>query len=161
MARRGNGFVYKPARGGPASGPGVGDGWGGPPRGAGNGSERNTFNFESSREATAKRDTDRRAGIVSKADIRRQRTEELEGLLYDLAFHAEREETKVSAATKLYAIYNGQPVARNINVQADDISQLSDDELRAELARTGGAPSAPDTGTEEAGMPPQLSGVLH
>ena len=95
MARRGNGFVYKPARGGPASGPGVGDGWGGPPRGAGNGSERNTFNFENSREATAKRDADRRAGIVSKADIRRQRTEELEGLLYDLAFHAEREETQV------------------------------------------------------------------
>ena len=159
MARYGNGFVYKPARGGPANGPGVGDGWGGPPRGPGNGRERENFKFGNS--LYAKRDADRRAGIVSKADIRRQRTEELEGLLYDLAFHAEREETQVSAATKLHAIYNGQPVARNINVQADDISQLSDDELRAELARTGGAPSAPDTGTEEAGMPPQLPGILH
>ena len=50
---------------------------------------------------------------MSKADIRRQRTEELEGLLYDLAFHAERQETQVSAATKLHAISDFDTLIRN------------------------------------------------
>lgn len=161
MARRGNGFVYKPARGGGASGHGQGDGWGGPPRGAGSGFERAFFNSENSRDATAKREADRKAGKMSKADLRRQRTEELETLLYELAMRAEREETQVSAATKLHAIYNGQPIARNVNVQADDISQLSDDELRAELARTSGTSLAPDEGDSAPGMSGKLSDVLH
>lgn len=161
MARRGNGFVYKPARGGGANGPGQGDGWGGPPRGAGQGGARRIFKSENARAAREKQISDREAGIVSKADIRRQRTEELENLLYDLALRAEREETQIAAATKLHAIYNGQPVARNLNVQADDVSQLSDDELRAELARTGRETLTPDEGVEAAGMPRQLPGILH
>jgi hypothetical protein len=172
MARRGpprnpandrpaKGFVHKPARGGPANGPGQGDGWGGPLRGAGNSNKRGVFNSENARFAVTKKIADREVGIMSKADIRRQRTEELETLLYKLAIGAEREETQVSAATKLHAIYNGQPVARNLNVQADDISQLSDDELRAELARASGETLAPDEGVEVAGMPRQLPGVLH
>lgn len=161
MARRDNEFVYKPARGGGQSGPGVGDGWGGPPRGAGNGNQRRNFNSETAKSAVAKQSSDRKTGVMSKADIRRQRTEQLEDLLFTLATSAEREETQVSAATKLHAIYNGQPVARNLNVQADDISQLTDDELRAELARAGGASSAPGQGDDTAGMPTKLSGVLH
>jgi hypothetical protein len=161
VARRGNGFVYKPARGGGSNGVGAGEGWGGPARGVGVADENRPFDSDSGRKAVARKIADREAGVVSKADIRRQRTEELEGLLYDLAFHAEREETKVSAATKLHAIYNGQPIARNVNFQADDISQLSDDELRAELARTGGTSPTPDAGVEEAGVSPQLPGVLH
>src|SRR5690349_1991330 len=161
MARRGNGFVYKPARGGPANGPGQGDGWGGPARGAGNGNKRGVFSTESARAAVTKQHADREAGIMSKADIRRQRTEALENLLYELAHTAERQETQVSAAVKLHAIYNGQPVARNLNVQADDISQLSDDELRAELARAGRETLAADEGTEAASMPRQLPGILH
>jgi hypothetical protein len=161
MARRGNGFVYKPARGGPANGSGQGDGWGGPPRGTGNGNQRGIFNSENARAAATKKITNQEAGVMSKADIRRQRTEELENLLYDLAHNAEREETKVSAAVKLHAIYNGQPVARNLNMQADDISQLSDDELRAELARAGGEATAAGQGIEATGMPRKLPGVLH
>lgn len=161
MARRGNGFVYKPARGGGANGRGQGEGWGGPARGVGNGSNPHILTSENSREMTARREADRAAGLMSKADVRRQRTEALEDLLYDKAFHAGDEGTQINAAVKLHAIYNGQPIARNVNVQADDISQLSDDELRAELARTGGTPIAPDAGTDETGMSPQLSGILH
>jgi hypothetical protein len=161
MARRGNGYIHKPARGGGCNGPGQGDGWGGPARGSGHGSERGVFNCETSRAAVAKQHANREAGLMSKADIRRQRTEELEAILYRLAVGAEREETQISAAVKLHAIYNGQPVARNLNVQVDDVSQLTDDELRAELARTGGTPPAPDEGDTAAGVSHQLPGVLH
>jgi hypothetical protein len=161
MTKRGTDFVYKPARGGGPSGPGLGDSWGGPARGAGNGNKRRGFDSETAKAAVAKQISDRRAGVMSRADIRRQRTEQLEDLLFSLATSAEREETQVSAATKLHAIYNGQPVARNLNVQADDISQLSDDELRAELARAGGEASADAAGTAAPGMSPKLSSVLH
>src|SRR6476646_6856394 len=159
--RPAKGFVYKPARGGLPNGVGAGDGWGGPARGAGVPDENRPFDSESGRAAAAKRIADREAGLMSKADNRRQRSEALENRLYELAFGAEREETQVAAAVKLHAIYNGSPVARNLNVQADDISQLSDDELRAELARASREAPASVEGAEEAGMPPQLPGILH
>jgi hypothetical protein len=160
MARSDNRFIYKPAGVG-QNGPGAGDGWGGPARGAGRGNPPRNFNSDTAKTAREKQASDRKAGVMSKADLRRQRTEQLEDLLFDLATSAEREETKVSAATKLHAIYNGQPVARNLNVQADDISQLTDDELRAELARAGGTSPTLGQGDDPAGMPAKLSSVLH
>ena len=63
-----------------------------------------------------------------------QRSVELENMLYALSTESQDERIRVLAATKLYEIYNGAPVARTINVNTDDISALTDDELRSQLA---------------------------
>jgi hypothetical protein len=158
--RKGNGFVYKPS-----SGQGQGDGWGGPAKGA---SKRGKdappappFDPETSAQANAKRWRDKEAGITSRAEIRAHRTVELEDMLYDIASTSERDETRVTAATKLHAIYNGTPIARSINLNTDDVSNLSDDEIRAELARTGGTPSEAGAGAKAPRVPAKSSGILH
>lgn len=110
---------------------GQGDGWGGPAKGAGRGGPAKPFTKDFQPPSKAP-DGDKKA-------LRRIRTEQLEDMLFSLAEAAQREETRISAAVRLHAIYNGQPVARNINVNTDDVANLSDDELRAELERAGGA----------------------
>jgi hypothetical protein len=134
-------------RGGPAKGAG----WGGP--------KREPIPFTADSETRVTNATDDNHDPVEQTyrkdrrSVRRARTERLENILFDIAESAKSDETKVSAATKLHAIYNGQPVARNINLSIDDISELSDDDLRAELERTGGAPPALDAGDAPEGMP--------
>ena len=98
-ARRGNGFVYKPS-----AGPGAGDGWGGSAKGAGTGGPK-PAPFSSENQPSD------RSTVKSTRELRAKRTEELEDILLGLARTADRQETQVMAATKLHAIYNGQPVA--------------------------------------------------
>lgn len=70
--------------------------------------------------------------------MKEERTEDLEDLLYDLALNAERTETRITAAVRLHAIYNGSPVARQITASVDDLESMSREELEAELDRLTG-----------------------
>jgi hypothetical protein len=72
-----------------------------------------------------------------KAALKERRVAALEDRLYHLALNAENEMVRINAAARLHAIYNGAPVARTITTIADDISEMSDDAIRAELARYG------------------------
>jgi hypothetical protein len=60
-------------------------------------------------------------------------------------------ETRLRASAMGLDRIEGTPIARNINVNSDDISKLSDAEIAAELARLGrnGAKTAPGTETED------------
>jgi hypothetical protein len=129
------------------NGVGKGDGWGGPAKGGG-GNERKPFTTNSPTRVTHTITDGTPPPLSDRKALRRQRTELLEDMLFDIAEKSERDETRVSAAVRLHAIYNGQPVARNLNVNTDDIANLSDDELRAELARAGGASGSAAAGTE-------------
>lgn len=154
--RKGNGV---------GKGPAGGDGWGGPPKGAGSKKKladvKPGFTPETAVIArTSQMIGEDRVG-KSHAEVKRDRSIALEDMLYGLASAAEREETRVSAATKLHAIYNGTPIARNININSDDISNLSDDELRAELERTGGTAFETGAGTAAPGVPKKSPGILH
>jgi len=131
MARRGNG-----------------DGWGGPAKGAGASRAPKPFTADSETRVTHPTADGTMPPLSDRKALRRQRTEQLEEILHSIALKSDRDETRVSAAVRLHAIYNGQPVARNLNINVDDIANLSDDELRAELEGTSGAAGSPAKGTE-------------
>jgi hypothetical protein len=111
---------------GASTGESQGDGWGGPAKGAGMGPEGLIHDPEEIKRRH-----------LANLKTREQRTAALEERLLELALHAKREETSVAAATRLHAIYEGQPVSRTLTAKVDDIERLSDDELRGELARLG------------------------
>lgn len=147
--RVGNG----PGRGGPAKGAGGSELWGGPAKGAGNGPAK-PFTADSPRPTYA-------PGASPKKDDRAARSRDLEDMLFDLATNSEKEDTRINAAVRLHAIWNGQPVAKNINLSVDDVRSLSDADLAAELARLGGAGGDLAAGDAQAGVPPEPTGILH
>jgi hypothetical protein len=146
----------------PSGIPAGGEGWGGTAKGGG---DRPAAAFTP--------DTPTRIGIAGPASpervrdraeaarIRAERTQQLEDHLFRLATSAEQEITQVQASRHLHAIYNGQPVARNVNLNVDDVSQLTDDELRAELARASGAAANSGEGATPPGVSPQPTGIRH
>ncbi len=127
MPRGGRRSTTRPRGNGAGCGFSSGDGWGGPARGGG---DRPARPFGVGNRAALAVRPDRR----ERAEQRRQSTEEMEKLLYHLALHAEREETQLAAAVRLHDIYEGAPVAMAVTVQVDDLTGLSDDELRQMLA---------------------------
>jgi hypothetical protein len=144
--RKGNGAGH----GGPAKGAGQGDGWGGPAKGVkvprGTSPKTPGFgDFEPGNTLQMNR--------TGKAEMRAARTEMLEEKLFNLAMDAEREETQMNAAARLHAIYNGQPVAKTVTANADDIADLSDDAIRAELARIRGDGAEAGEGAKAPGLP--------
>ena len=98
---------------------------------------------------------------VMLAQMKAERTAMLEDHLFKLATGAEREDTQVSAAVRLHAIYNGTPVARNLNVNTDDLSALSDAELAAEFARLTNPGNEAGAGNAPPKVPGKLGGVVH
>lgn len=128
-----------------------GEGWGGSAKGAGAKADALVPGQPAEkREQTAKKITGRIARVAA-----------LEDRLFNLAMSAEREETQVSAAAKLHAIYEGQPLARQLTAQVDDIERLNDAELHAELARLSRAGVKAKTGTKASRVPKEPSGVVH
>lgn len=105
-------------------GAGQGEGWGGPARGCG----RSPVLIPGQPAA-------KRARSAVKAQRREELIAELEDMLFDLAMNAERAETRIAAAVRLHAIYMGPPVARVVTVRADELSHMTDQELRGELER--------------------------
>lgn len=79
---------------------------------------------------------ERRAERRDRKRLKEERTIELEDRLYKVGMGKEPEATlvQITAARAVHAIWNGLPVATNVNLTADDVASLSDDELRAELA---------------------------
>jgi hypothetical protein len=150
MARRGNGAGW----GGPARGFGKGDGWGGPAKGP------TQVAAPGPRFTRDMQPTDRSTYATTR-EMRLKRSAWLEDKLMHLAEVAEREETQLAAATKLHAIYNGQPVARNITLNTDDVSDLSDEQIRSELERFGDPAASAETGTTSPSVSPGLPDILH
>lgn len=105
-------------------------GWAGPAKGAGKGGPAVPFTGDSPTRVTHPGPAWPRS---QRREMIAQRSVELENMLYGLAMESEDEKIRVMAATRLYEIYNGAPVARNINVNTDDVSALTDDELRSQL----------------------------
>jgi len=131
------------------NGVGKGDGWGGPAKGAGS-----TEPLDGVRHLSKDEDL--------KAD-KKARAEALKDHLFKLATTAERQETQVSAATAWLDREEGKPIARTVTTTVDDVGQLSDLELAAEIARLkreiGDAPAG--AGEAEAGKPAGGLSPLH
>lgn len=83
--------------------PSKGPGWGGPAKGS---PKRNPAHAPFSGAGPG------RGHISDRTALKRERAAKLEDHLYDLALGAERQDTQVMAATRLHAIYEGQPTAR-------------------------------------------------
>lgn len=108
----------------------TGDGWGGEAKGASAVSQEHTPFQPGNTMNTLPRNPDRAAVNAARAD-------ELMDNLYRLATKAEREETQVSATTAWMNRVQGMPIARNVNVNADDLSALDDaalEQRRADVA---------------------------
>ncbi len=121
---------------GSGQGVGQGPGWGGPAKGAGVWSANPYTTHTPTRRTIpgGKGDPGKRAARDAKRLTQCAKADELRALLSDLAFFAEREETRLSAAIALLNRLEGLPVARNVNVAVNDISKMSDAELEAEIA---------------------------
>ena len=78
---------------------------------------------------------------------------EMREKLLKLARDAERQETQLSAANSLLNRIEGQPIVRQVTAKVDDVSDLDDRELLAELARYGGIPLAVDPGGKAKAKP--------
>lgn len=107
------------------NGVGQGDSWGGPAKGPGRGSPALLIpglSHAKPESAEARRQT------------KVERAKALEDQLFYLSMNADREETKVAACVKLHAIYMGQPMQKTVNVQEDDLSRYTDEELADMIA---------------------------
>jgi hypothetical protein len=105
----------------------AGDGWGGPAKGLGS----------PVKDIRAHGPRAPRLKSALRKEERAHRARVLEDELFRLSQEAEREETRVSAAAKLHAIYEGQPIGRQITYSTDDLGELSDDQIAEELAKLG------------------------
>jgi len=74
------------------------------------------------------------------------RSRRMEDILLELAEKDEIDpKARINAAAKLHAIYEGQPISRQVTAHVDDVRELSDADLVAELANKFGisSPFAP------------------
>lgn len=141
------------------NGPGLGAGWCGPAKGAGAlPAKAYTADSETRRSITVADNfnpteqlyrQDRQKLSRDRRALKLQRTINLEDRLYQIAMgEFEASAVAVQANARLHAIWNGQPVATNVNLTSDDIPSLTDDELREELERTSGTTITVTAGTE-------------
>ena len=133
------------------NGPGMGHGWGGQAKGKSASNAEMHAQFEPGNAVAV--------GPHDMSD--RDRIAALKDNLYDLAFHADNEATRVQASTHLLNRLDGMPIARNINVNADDLSALSDADIAAELARLGSSGTETPAGDAASSRKARLGGVVH
>lgn len=138
----------------PSAGPGKGPGWGGPAKGGG---DTVLAPFQPANDAATHVRMDRAA----RKELRAARAEQLEDMLFDLAQNAERQETQVTAIVRLHAIYEGQPVARNVNMNVDDLGAMDASDISDELARLERAEAAAASGTVAPRLPRQDDPLVH
>jgi hypothetical protein len=132
----------KPARGGPASGiparggPPSGAGWGGPAKGANNFPKDSKRGTQMRNSIPANMAISARQILEERQFLRADRVKKLETIMMSIAEDEMIEaNARLSAAARLHAIYEGQPVARTITANEDDVGQLTDAELALEIAR--------------------------
>ena len=130
---------------GPAKGPGQGAGWGGPANGAH--PERGAKSTFPAGQAFPNLPTD-------KSKRRAMMSEICENKMFEIVVTSDCPATALNASAKLHAIFNGTPIARTVNATVDDVSQLSDDAIRSELAGIGGTSVATDARDAPAGVSP-------
>jgi hypothetical protein len=137
---------------GPGKGPGKGDGWGGPAKGAGTRFVKGQVQDGQGQGRTAP--------YVEK---REDRLAMLRDHIWNLAMTAQREETQLAAANAYLDREEGKPIARTVTATVDDVSQLSDLELAAEIARLDRELAAAKTRGSEApaGEPPGAVPPVH
>lgn len=145
--RRGNGAGH----GGPANGPGSPAA----PFTADSETRETTAHLENGDAVQQGYRTRRRAERRERRQVKEERTLDLEDRLYDVAMGQAPDATAnaVLAARSLHAIWNGQPVATNLNLTSDDIPNLTDDEIAAEIARLGGTGTETAPGDDAPGLP--------
>lgn len=121
---------------------GNGFGWGGPAKGAGKGGAAKPFTidtptrvFKTVIEARAERPSGAVSGYELRKLINEERAQELKDHLYSIATTARHEITQVRAAEAWLNRHEGMPVARNLNINVDDVANLSDTDLDAEITR--------------------------
>ena len=153
---------------------GKGDGWGGPPKGAGRGGEARNSRPEKNRPdvapkvpsfADAPKAGPGRGHVSVSGEDRRardaERSEIAQEKLFSLVTTANRQETQLSAAVALLNRIDGMPIARNLNANVDDLSRLSDVELQAERERLGRAMREVREGRVATDVPDESDGVVH
>ncbi len=139
---------FKPPKaaghGGPANGSSI------VPRAGGPATGKTKKAFEPGNKAAVGRPD---AGEGYRAVTEKEKAAQLRDHLYMLALSAEHEMTQVRATEAYLNRVEGLPVARNINLAVNDLSQLDDDALarqqqeleRAIRAASAGATQADDT----------------
>ena len=137
---------------------GNGAGWGGPAKGYSSG--RAIPAKKGERRAALSSDDDKKLRMTRR-EFRKQRSEKLEDMFFDLAETAPEPMVKIHAASKLHAIYNGQPMATNLNVNLDDLGDRDAATNAAEIERLDRAASDLEARIEAGPIPSQPSGVRH
>jgi hypothetical protein len=142
----------------PGNGEGVGEGWGGPPKGAG----RPTPAFEFI-EAGPGRGKFSEAGEARK-EANYRRAESLMQLLWDIAFKGSNDPshtvpTRVQAANHLLNRIQGMPVQMVASVTTDDLSMMTDAELAREIKGRSRKVRAFLEAVVDEDLPEELSGL--
>lgn len=107
-----------------------GAGWGGPAKGFVN---KPPKAFSSTHQPESR--VSKLPEGVTRAQLKEQRTKIIEDMLFEIATESDNAPLRMNAGAKLHAIYNGMPIARQVSTTVDDVSKMSDEELRAELSR--------------------------
>lgn len=92
----------------------------------------------------AKRRAERRA----QKEIDEETAQDLRDHLRDMALRADTHANQIAASREWLNRHEGLPIARNINVSVDELSQLTDAELDAEIARLAAEPGASGSAAE-------------
>ena len=141
---------------------GNGMGWGGPPKGAGKPAE--PFTADSPTRVTRKGgqwDRTKRAARLDKAAKDAKTAERMRKILLRIATKGESEVNQIRAAEAMLNRIEGMPIARTVTATINDIRDLSDAALAAELERLGGTPPALIEGAPEEAGTPKPNGVVH
>lgn len=126
---------------------GTGAGWGGPAKGGSPTPTRSAFEAGNTIAVGHGHPT---ATVHEQNQARdAERAQALKDHLFTLATSAERQDTQVRAAEAWLNRQEGMPVARNVNLNLNEVSRLTDADLDAEISRL--APGAGDTGSDVAG----------
>ncbi len=140
-----------------------GDGWGGPAKGASKGDAK-PFTADTPTRQTipnGRGDPAKMAARRSQKELDAERAQLLKDHLFTLATKAESEMVQKSASEAWLNRHEGMPIARNVNLNVDDVRGLSDEAIAAELASLGGTGVDPETGDAAAAVPGRSAGMVH
>lgn len=144
-------------------------GWGGPAKGAGRGDGIPRPWTKDTPTLTTKPGhhpeiTPAKLSRMERAARDQEQADQMRANLVQLALHGKTENARVAASVAVLNRLEGMPLARNVNLNVNDASSLTDDEIAAELnALTSRARAAAgiDAGNDAPELPKQPLGVVH